>query len=184
MFHRNQILYSEEQSITLSAHAYITAKTSHDLALVSDACSPILECTPGFLFSLVYNVINTLIQSHTQYSRRLQTIVVHPTGSLLAATTGCNCSTGWSSGWQKWNCWQCWRRWDFKFKFHFLTFLFTCFQLWINPVFINYLSKLILLFVLRFHAFLLAYLQIQFVSICQQHTHRPEQYWPPPFTVS
>ena len=37
IFRRIQILYSAEQSKTLSAQAYIAAKTSHDLALVSDA---------------------------------------------------------------------------------------------------------------------------------------------------
>ena len=63
MFHRIQILYYVEQSITLSAQAYIAAKTIQDLDLVSDACIPIMEFTPGFLFSLVYNVINTSIQS-------------------------------------------------------------------------------------------------------------------------
>ena len=94
MFHRIQILYSMEQYITLSAQTYIAAKTSHDLALVSDACIPIMECTPGFIFSLVYNVITTSIQLQTQSSRRLQTSIFHPTGSLLASTISCNFSTG------------------------------------------------------------------------------------------
>ena len=184
MFHRIQILYSVEQSIPLSAHAYIAAKTTHYLALVSDACSPIMECTTGFLFRLVYNVTNTSIQSQNQSSRRLQNIIFHPTGSLLDATIGCNCSTGWCSRWKKWNCWQSWRGCDFKFKYTFLTFLLTCYQVWINPVFGNWLSKLILIFVLRFHTFLLAHLQIQFVRICQEYTHRTEQNWPPSFPVS
>ena len=184
MYHIIQILYSVEQSITLSAQACIADKTSHNLARVSDACSPIMECTPGFIFSLVYNVINTPIQSQTQSSRRLQTSIVHPIGSLLADAIGWNCSTGWCSRWQQWNSWQRWRGWDFRFKFPFITFLLTCYQLWINPVLVYRLLKLILLFVTRFHAFLLAHLQIQFVIICQKYTHIREQYWPPPFPVS
>ena len=51
-----------EQSITLIAQAYIAAKKSYNLALIYDACSPIMECTSGFILILVYNVINTSIQ--------------------------------------------------------------------------------------------------------------------------
>ena len=158
MFHRIHILYSVEQSVTLSALAYIAAKTSQDLALVYDACSPIMECTTGFIFSLIYNVINTLIQLQTQSSRRLHNSIVHHTGSLLAATISCNCSTGWCSRWQQWNCWKRWSGWDFKFKFPFLDFPFTYYKLWINPVFGNCVSKLILLFAPRFHAFFFAHM--------------------------
>ena len=173
MFHKIKFLYYVEQSITLSAQTYIAANKSQDLALVYDACSPIMECKPGFLFSLVYTVINTPIQLQTQSSRRLQTRIFHPTVSLLVSTIGWNCITGWCSMWKKWNCWQRSRGWVFKFKFPFLTFLFTCYWLWINLVFRYYLSKLILLFVPSFHAFFLAHLQIQFVSIFQEYTHRP-----------
>ena len=94
MFHIIQILYSVEHSMTLSAQDYIADNTGHDLDLVSDACITIMECTLGFLFIVVYNVINTSIQSQTQSYRRLQTSIFHPTGYLLATTIGCNCSTG------------------------------------------------------------------------------------------
>ena len=63
MFHRIQILYSVEHSITVSTQDYISAKTSQDLAPIYDAFIPIMECTPGFLISLVYNLINTSIKS-------------------------------------------------------------------------------------------------------------------------
>ena len=157
-----------EQSITLSAQAYIEAKTSHNLAFLYDAWSPIMECTPEFLLCVVYNVINTSIQSQTQYSHRIQISIVYPTGYFLATTIIFIFSTGWCSTWQKWNCWQHWRGWYYKFKFPFLTFLFTCFQPWINPLFGSCLSKLILIFVPRVHSFLLAHLKIQFVGICQE----------------
>ena len=94
MFHRIQIPYSVEHSLTLNEQAYIEAKTSHDLDLVYDACSPIKECIPGFLVSLVYNVINTSIESQTQSSCRHHTSIVQSTGSFLDATIGCNCSKG------------------------------------------------------------------------------------------
>ena len=94
MFHRIKILYSVEQSIPLSAQAYIAANKSHDLALISYACRPIMECTTGFLFSLVYNVINTSIQLQTQPTRSIPTSIVQSIVSFLDATISCNFSTG------------------------------------------------------------------------------------------
>ena len=70
-----QSLYSVEHSITLIEQAYISAKTSQYFYLIYDSSSPMMECTTGFMFSLVYNVIKTSIQSQTQYSCRLQTSI-------------------------------------------------------------------------------------------------------------